>query len=187
MNNYDLPTSLTVGGVGYSIRYGWRHVINVLIACADPLISRRAKRAIIVRVMYPEWRKIPPEYIQEAIEKANEFIDCGQGATGGNKPKLIDWKQDGSIIIPEINKVAGIEIRLNPNIHWWTVFGWFMGIEKGILANVLRIRKKLAEGKPLDKYEREYYTNNHTLIDFEQPYTEEQTEAIRDVMEWMEG
>lgn len=187
MNNFALPTSLTVGGVGYQIRSGWSHVIKVLIACADPGISRRAKSMIILRIVYPDWKNIPAEHIPEAIRKANEFIDCGQTQTGGSKPKLIDWEQDARIIVPEINKIAGTEIRANPELHWWTVWGWFMGIEKGLLANVLSIRRKLASGKKLDKYENEYYRENKALIDLKQPNSPEQASALADIMEWMEG
>lgn len=166
MNVYDLPTSLTIGGVGYPIRYGWRHVVRILTACADTNISDRAKRMIVLKIMYPDWKQIPGKDIPEALKKANDFIDCGQQGDGSSKPKTIDWKQDAHLIIPEVNKVAQREVRIDPDIHWWTFFGWFMGIGEGTLGTVLHIRQQRSKGKKLEKWERDFYIENRSIVDF---------------------
>ena len=172
MSVYDLPTSLTIGGVGYPIRYGWRAVVDVLDAFSDPEMDEEAKVLYMLMVMYPTLKDIPERLIPEACEKAAAFIDCGQ-KEDGNKPKLIDWRQDASIIISEINNVAKREIRLDPNIHWWTVFSWFMSIGDGRLASVLHIRQKKARHKKLEKWEQEFYNENKHIVDFSIPETEE--------------
>lgn len=173
MITYDLPTSLTIGEVEYRIRYNWRAVLDILVACADPELDDAGKAECMIRILYPDWKDIPEYLLAEACEKACEFIDCGQKDDGKPKPKMIDWEQDASIIVPEINKVAGREIRLDPNIHWWTFFGWFMGIGDGLLASVLHIRQKKAKHKKLEKWEQEFYNANKTLIDMKAPETEE--------------
>ena len=173
MSAYDLPTSLIIGGVGYPIRYNWRSVLDVLSACADPELDDEARAYCILRIFYPTLEEMPAELYQEAIAKACEFIDCGQKDDGRTKPKMIDWEQDAAIIIPEINKVAGREVRLDPGIHWWTFFGWFMGIGDGLLASVLHVRSKKAKGKKLEKWEQEFYKENKSLVDFYTPDTEE--------------
>lgn len=172
MNAYDLPTSLVIGGVGYPIRYGWRAVVDVLDAFSDPNMTDEAKTMYMLMVIYPDLEKIPEGRMQEACEKACEFIDCGQ-KEDSTKPKMIDWQQDASIIIAEINNVAKREIRLDPNIHWWTVFGWFMSIGDGRLASILHIRSKKSKHKKLEKWEQEFYNENKSLIDFVSPETEE--------------
>lgn len=172
MSVYDLPTSLTIGGVGYPIRYGWRAVVDVLDAFSDPEMDEEAKVLYMLMVMYPTLKDIPEEHIPEACERAAAFIDCGQ-KEDGKKPKLIDWRQDAPIIIAEINNVAKREIRLDPNIHWWTVFGWFMSIGDGRLASVLHIRQKKARHKKLEKWEQEFYNENKHLVDFATQETEE--------------
>lgn len=173
MSVYDLPTSLTIGGVGYSIRYNWRAVLDVLSACADPALDDQGKVECLIKIFFPDYETIPEELISEACKKACEFIDCGQKDDGKPKPKMIDWEQDAPIIIPEINKVAGKEVRLDPNIHWWTFLGWFMGIGDGLLASVLHVRQKKAKGKKLESWEKEFYEANKAIVDFKTEDTEE--------------
>lgn len=187
MSAYDLPSSLSIGGREYSIRSGWRHVLKVLEACADPDASGRAKTIIILKILYPDWKQIPQDHIQEACQKACEFIDCGQKQDKGNKPRLIDWEQDAAIIIPAVNQVARQEVRLDPDIHWWTFFGWFMSIGDGLFSSVLRIRNKQAKGKKLDKCEEEFYLANRTLCDLVRRHTAEEIEAMEDIKKWMMG
>lgn len=173
MNAYDLPVSLTIGGREYPIRYGWRHVVKILTACTDPKVSDRAKTTIMLKILFPDWKDIPRRNVQEAIEKACEFIDCGQRDDGKPKPKMIDWGQDASLIIPEINKVANQEIRLSPDIHWWTFFGWFMGIGDGLFASILHIRGKKARRKKLEKWEEDFYKENRALCDLKAESSDE--------------
>lgn len=174
MSAYDLPTSLTVGGVGYKIRYNWRCVLDILQACQDPELDESAKTFVMLHNLYPDWESIPREHIAEACQKACEFIDCGQHSDpDAPKPKLIDWQQDAAIIMPEINKIAGREIRHDPAVHWWTFFGWFLGIGEGLFASVLSIRQKKSKHKKLEKYEEEFYKANRSVVDIKVPENEE--------------
>jgi hypothetical protein len=111
--------------------------------------------------------------LQEAIQKASEFIDCRQKPDGTRKKKTMDWIQDADLIIPAINTVAKREVRADPNIHWWTFFGWFMGVGDGLLASVLHVRSKKAKGKKLEKWEKEFYDANKMLVDFVTHETDE--------------
>ena len=185
MNAYDLPTSLTIGEVDYPIRYGWREVLDILAACADPELDEQGKAFCMLAILFPNWREIPSEKLPEACEKACAFIDCGQKDDGKPKPKMIDWEQDASIIIPEINKVAGREVRLDPDLHWWTFFGWFMGIGDGLLASVLHVRQKKAKGKKLEKWEQEFYNANKAIVDMKTPETEEVRKEKESILKWL--
>lgn len=185
MNAYDLPTSLTIGEVEYKIRYNWRAVLDVLAACADPELDEQHKAFCMLRIIYPDLEDIPTDRWQEACAKACEFIDCGQKDDGSPKPKMIDWVQDAPIIIPEINKLAGREIRIAPDIHWWTFFGWFMGIGDGLLASVLHIRQKRAKRKKLEKWEQEFYEANKALIEFQTPETEKIKAEKQNILKWL--
>lgn len=185
MSAYDLPTSLTIGEVAYPIRYNWRAVLDVLAACSDPELDEHGKAYCLLQIFYPTWEEIPTERLSEACEKACEFIDCGQKDDGKPKPKMIDWEQDAAIIIPEINKVAGKEVRLDPDIHWWTFFGWFMGIGEGTLASVIHIRQKKAKRKKLEKWEQEFYNANKALIDMKVLETEEIKKEKDSLSKWL--
>lgn len=187
MIGYDLPTSLTIGGVEFRIRFGWRAIVDILMACADPELDDETKAGVMLQIFYPDWGKIPDNAIMEAVEQACAFIDCGQRDDGKPKPKMIDWEQDAPIIIPEVNKVAGREVRIDPNIHWWTFFGWFMGIGEGVLGNVLNIRQKLRKGEKLDKWEREYYEENRAMCDLQRPGTTEENDIIQFITDWLKG
>lgn len=185
MMAYDLPTSLYIGEVEHPIRYNWRAILDILAACADPELDDAGKTLCVLQIFYPNWDKIPTERLQEACQKACDFIDCGQKDDGKPKPKMIDWEQDATIIIPEINKVAGKEVRLDPDIHWWTFFGWFMGIGDGLLASVLHIRKKRSLHKKLEKWEEEFYRANKTLVDFAPKDTPEKAEMKEYFNKWL--
>lgn len=187
LSAYDLSTSLVIGGVVHPIRWNWRAILDILIAYNDPELDAQAQALVLIQIFYPQFWKIPPEHLDEAIAKACEFIDCGQKDDGKPKPKMIDWEQDAAIIIPEINKVAGREIRLDPNIHWWTFMGWFMGIGDGLLASVLHIRHKRASGKKLESWELEFYKENRALCDLEQPHSAQDAAFIDEVMNWLNG
>jgi hypothetical protein len=187
VNAYDLPTSLVIGEVAYPIRYGWRAVLDAISACSDQTLDDALKAYCMIRIMFPDWKEIPAERLQEACEKACEFIDCGQKRDDTPKPKLIDWDLDAAVIIPEINKVAGREVRMDPNIHWWTFFGWFMGIGDGLLASVLHIRTKKAKGQKLEKWEQEFYKSNKALVDMKEPETEEIREEKNRILKMLDG
>ena len=66
-----------------------------------------------------------------------------QKAFGG---KLLDWQHDANLIVADINKVAGQEVRDLPFVHWWTFLAWFHGIGQGQLSTVVAIRDKLRKG-----------------------------------------
>ena len=121
MRAYELPTSLNINGVAYTIRTDFRAIIDILIAMNDPDLDQQAKTFIMLQILYEEWQNIPFEDLTEACQKACDFIDCGQ-VDDPNKPKprLMDWEQDGDMIVPAVNKVAGKEIRAVPYMHWWT-------------------------------------------------------------------
>ena len=159
--------------------------MDALSACADTALDDETKAECILTILFPDYVKIPLEHRQEALDKACAFIDCGQKEDGKPKPKMIDWEQDAPIIIPEINKVAGKEVRIDPNIHWWTFFGWFMGIGEGLLASVLHIRKKKSQHKKLDKWEQDFYNENKAMIDMRSSDTEEIKSEKENMLKWL--
>lgn len=141
--------------------------MDIFEAFSDPALDDRMKTIVMLQILYPGWMDIPPEHLQEAIQKASEFIDCGQKPDGTRKKKTMDWIQDADLIIPAINTVAKREVRSDPNIHWWTFFGWYMSISEGLFPTVLRIRAKLNKRKKLEKWEEDFYKENRRLVDLE--------------------
>lgn len=176
MSVWELPTSIEISGVGYSIRSDFRAVIDILLAFADPEYEEDEKALICLEILYEDFDRIPRECYQEAVDKAVEFIDAGAERDGRKKPSVMDWAQDAPIIIPAINRIAGTEIRAMKYLHWWTFMGYYMEIGEGLFMSVLNIRQKKAKGKKLESYEKEFYRENKSLIDIKIKYTDEEKE-----------
>lgn len=185
MGVYDLPTSLRIGEVDYTIRSGWRAVMDIFSAFADPDLDGEMKTEIMIQILYPQWEQIPPRHLQEAVEKACEFLDCGMKPDQKNRPRTMDWEQDAPLILPAVNAVAGREVRLDPELHWWTFFGWYMSIGEGLFGSVLNIRQKKVKGKKLDKHEEEFYRDNHHIIDLKKAESEEVRKEKEDMLKYL--
>ena len=78
MTAYELPTSLNISGVDFSIRTDFRAIIDILIAMSDPELDEQAKAVVMLQILFEDWQNIPSECLDEACQKASEFIDCGQ-------------------------------------------------------------------------------------------------------------
>lgn len=78
MTAYELPTSLNISGVDFSIRTDFRAIIDILIAMNDPELDEQAKAVVMLQILFEDWQSIPAERLDEACQKACEFIDCGQ-------------------------------------------------------------------------------------------------------------
>ena len=186
---WEYPTSLNVGGVDYEIRTHYRAVLDLLAALNstdlqddDEQITAYMQSQVMLQIMYPDYKDIPPEHWQEAIDKVSEFIDMGI-ADDRKKPKTMDWEQDAPILVPAINKVLNCEIRAQKYVHWWTFLGAYMEIGDSLFANIVHIRQKLANHKKLEKWEQEFYKENKSLIDFKvkkEQRSKEEKDMLRD-------
>ncbi len=166
MNAYDLPTSVSIGDRKYGIRYGWHTIVDILIAMEDPELGDIEKQEILLRIFYPEYKKIPQEDIGKALEMACEFIDHGNKPDAAeDSPRLFSWKSDASIIIPAVNAVCGKEIRSDPNLHWWSFLAFFIEIRESLFSDIVSIRRKVAHGEKLEKNEKEFLRKNKSIVE----------------------
>ncbi len=177
MSAWDLPRSLEVGGVEYAIRTDFRDVLYLLDVFADPDYEPDEKAAICLRVLYVDWERIPPERLGEAAEKAVAFIDGGIPADGRKAgPRLVDWEQDGPLIVPAVNRVLGREVRAMEQLHWWTFLGAYLEIGESLFSTVLAVRQKRAKGRRLEKHEQEFCRENNALVTLRPRLTEAEKE-----------
>lgn len=187
MSMWNLPTSLSVGGVGYFIRTDFRVILDILAAYTDPDNDPEERSLICLWSLYKDIEAMPPEHYQEALDRAVEFIDAGFEPDNANKarPTLMDWEQDAPLIIPAVNRVAGREIRSMEYLHWWTFLGYYMEIGESLYTQVVSIREKKAKGKKLEKYEREFYNENKHIITLkhkESQKEKEEKDAVRELL-----
>lgn len=176
---YELPKSLVVNGVEHPIRYQYTAVLDIISALNDPDLEDREKVYVFLYILYEDFEDIPESDYGEAFKVGQEFLDNGVEEEKRDNVKRVDFEQDARLLIPAINRVAGREIRLDPDIHWWTFLGWFMEIGDCTYSQVLNIRNKKASGKPLEKWEQEFYSKNRKIVDIQVRLSEEEKEAER--------
>ena len=172
MTPWSLPQTAVIGGTKYKLNTDYRDILEIIGHLNDLENPEWLRWQIAVALFY-ECVDFPEEHLQEAMEYLSEFISCGDSSTTP-APKLLDWEQDAQIIVSDINKVAGREIRALPYLHWWTFLSYFYGIGEGQLSTVVSIRDKLRRGKKLEKWEQEYYRENKSRVDMKKRYTPEE-------------
>ena len=181
MSSWKLPDTLEVAGNVYHIRTDFRDVLTILSALGDPDLPDNAKAEVMLMILFEDADSIPEKDLEEAIGKGMKFINHvpDNGKSGTNEPPLMDWDQDADMIIPAINKVAGIgDVRSLPYLHWWTFLGYYMEIGEGLFSNVLNIRYKRAHGKKLEKWERQFEKDNIGLIKIRKRLSDDEKERL---------
>ena len=175
MTGWRLPRSVELGGREYAINTDYRDILDIIARLQDENEDQQTRLYVALALFYEEFSAMPSALWQQAAEYMMEFIGCGQPASEGPPPpQRIDWEQDQSMIVAEVNKVAGCEVRSLPYLHWWTFVGYFSCIGEGQLATVVSIRDKLRRGKKLEKWEQDFYRENRDLVRLKPRYTAEE-------------
>ena len=184
MSLWDLPESAEIGGVEYPINADYRDILEIMGYLENPDDPEFLRWQIALALFYEG--EIPLEHQQEAMEYLARFITCGQ-QDDKPAPKLIDWEQDAQPIIADVNKVAGTEIRALPFLHWWTFVAYFHAIGEGQLLTLVSIREKLRTGKPLEKWEQEYYHKNPERVILKTKYSAEEEAELERLKQLLGG
>lgn len=172
----ELPQSLSVNGKEYAIRSDFRDILKIVIAFNDPDLEDNEKVYVCLFILYEDFSSLTHNSYEEAFKAALKFIDNGADTEEEMKrsPRVMDWEQDESIMFPAINKVAGYETRSAEYLHWWTFLGYYMEITEGVFSTVLSVRSKKAKGKPLEKWEREFWSANKGICTLKTKLSEEE-------------
>ncbi len=177
--NELLPTRVEVGGAEYEIRSDYRAVLDICAALSDPELDGRERSIVALTIFYPAIADMPPEHYQEAVERCMRFVSGGGEDAPHKVPKLVDWEQDFQHIVAPINRLLGQEVRAVEYMHWWTFLAAFYEVGDCTFAQIVRVRDRLARGKPLDRQDREWYRNNRHLVDFKRKYTSAEDEMAK--------
>ena len=181
--NLFLPKTVTIENKEYRIRTDFRVILEIMQMLQDPNLESHEKAECLLTMFYID----QPTDALEAIKQCYSFIDMGKEG-GKQSQKLMDWEQDFDYIISPINRVLGMESRSVPfnfetgegGLHWWTFMGAYMEIGGDCLySQIVQIRDKLAHGKKLEKYEREWLNRNRDLVRIKTHYSESDDEMIR--------
>lgn len=177
----QLPVSIEVGGVDYEIRTDRKAVFDIISAFSDPELkdTPEAIQYVCLFILYPDFDSIPDSDLNEAYEKAIEFINGGTKPDPDKKPEpeILNWAQDEPLLFAALNDVAGFETRSVDYIHWWTVLGWLMNLKDGIYKDVLTLRSKKARGEKLEKAEQKFWNNNIDICKIKEQLSEKEKAA----------
>lgn len=177
---YELPKTVEISGKNYDIRSDFRAILDICMALDDPDLNEQEKAIVALGIFYPDFENIPHEQYEEAVKKCFSFIEGGELDKSGQKsPKLIDWDKDFKIIVAPVNRVMGKEVREEKYMHWWTFLSAYYEIGGDCtFAQVVSIRDKLARGKKLDKFERDWYRKNKNIVDIPSKYSGKDNDTL---------
>lgn len=162
-----LPQTLNINGRAYKIRSDYRDILQIIAAFGDKELSDEEKAYVCLKRLFVAMESIPKSDYQDAYEAAITFIGC-HISDRKPSPKVVNWEKDEQLIFPAINKVAGMEVRAVPYMHWWTFLGYFQSIDReDIWGFILTIRQKRAKGKKLEKYEKDFLNANRDICEVE--------------------
>jgi hypothetical protein len=189
--NYSLPKSVDINGEQYAIRYDFRVILEIIEMLNDADLENGERVSCLLKMFYCEYEKITD--IKEAVKQCYKFIDMGDDRPKKKAPRLIDWEQDFEYIIAPVNRVLGYETRAvdydpisnTGGVHWWTWLSGYMEMGSDtLMAQIITVRNKLAKGKKLEKYEREWLRNNRSIVEIKRKYSEKDNDLIN---EWTKG
>lgn len=67
---------------------------------SDPDLSGTDRAEGILQMFYVSPEDIPPQHLQEAVDRFTWFQNGGQEPDKKKSPKLVDWEQDYPLILP---------------------------------------------------------------------------------------
>lgn len=186
---WDLPISVEIDGKEYPIRNkcDYRVVLDIISALNDEDLEMKYRLECALFQFYGndeldtvEKVLLSLNDIQTAVLEMMKIINLGKEITEEeNKPKLMDWEHDFAQLAPPISRTLGYSVRDAKNYtHWFDFVGAYMEIGECSWANIVSIRSKRMKGKPLDKWEREFYNENRKLIDLPHKLTDEEQEWL---------
>ncbi len=178
----NLPEVLHIGDAEYHIRTDYRNILQVFEVFADPDLEKWEKWAVTIYLLFECFHSIDEVLeaiqsgfdVEEAGREISSFISAGASEDRPDVMPVYDWKHDEQMIFSAVNKVAGMEIREIPYMHWWTFMGYFNEIGEGVFTFIVGIRSKLNKGKKLEKNEREFLVHNRDIVRIEKPKTKEE-------------
>ena len=189
--SWNLPISVEIDGTEYPIRNkcDYRVVLDVIKALNDEDLDMQYRIQCALFIFYGNDELDTQEKVlkafrtkentQRAIDEMTKIISLGEEKEQDDKPQIMDWEHDFSHIVPPINRVLGYSVRDENNYtHFWDFIGAYQEIGECSWANIVSVRSKRMKGKPLDKWEREFYNENRKLIDLPRKLTDEEQEWL---------
>lgn len=156
---------MTIDAASFAIRADYRVILGIFRALNNPEYTDAEKWEIALKSFYVDADNLPD--VEEALSQMVLFFSGGtdqRDTDDRTRPQLMDWEQDADILIPAINKAAGVDVRGLDFLHWWTFLSYYMEIGESTFSTVVGIRKKMAYGEKLDDFEKTLVRENPGMV-----------------------
>lgn len=179
--NWDLPTTVKISNKTLKIRNNcdYRVVLDVIEALNDIELDIKNRIKCALLIFYENLEDC--DDLESAIKEMMKIINNGEEQTAKqeDKPRLMDWDYDFTLIAPAISRVLGYSVRdAKKYTHWYDFIGAYMEIGECTFSTIVSIRSKRAKGKKLEKWEQEFYRENKKAVDLPPKITDEEREWL---------
>lgn len=172
-DRWSYPKEVNIGCRSYKIRAecDYRIVLDCISALNDPDLSDDLKVGASMFIFYDE--EIDANHADGASKAMFDIISGIWGVerdiarSGGTAHRrIMDWEYDFGLIAPPVSRVLGYDIR-DPEkyTHWFSFLSAYSEIGECTFSTVVSIRSKKIRGKPLDKFDLEFYRQNRDIVD----------------------
>lgn len=181
-----LPTKTMIDGKEYNLNTDFRNCLKVIMAFEDEELTSGEKIEVMLTLMYNEI----PQNLNEAINKALLFLDCGEQEeekkVGSQKAsnRLYSFSKDAKYIYSAIKQTHGVDLESIEYLHWWKFVYMFLDLKpECFFCKILDLRNKKKKGT-LSKEERKVYMQLYDIVSLENKpqFTEEEQKEIDDFM-----
>lgn len=177
-----LPVEVSVDGKLYSVECNFRVCLKTILAFEDDTLTPQEKQGILLSNTYGE---NVPGNIQEALEKANWFLNGGKESKGEGEasPRLYSFSKDASFIFAAFRQTHGIDLQ-KTDLHWWEFLALFMDLgSETTFSGLVGLRKRIKNGTAT-KEERQAAREMGDLFEVSDPDTRtlEEKEQEREFM-----
>ena len=173
LSTWQLPKTATFEDTTYPLHTDFRDILEIFSWFDREELPVFMRWQIALGLFYD--MPVKPEHTARAVEFLTEFINGGREPAKSG-PKLMDWQLDADLIVADVNRVAGMELREQPYVHWWTFLSWFHAIGQGQLGAVVSIRDALGKGRRLEPWQKDYFRDNRSRVLLQRPLTGAQKE-----------
>lgn len=189
---WDLPKYVELNGmnedneicrVNYKIRNDcdYRIVLDVINALNDSELDEQNRLQCALFIFYDDLSGCAD--IETAAKEMMKIINCGEeiDKKEPEKPKIMDWEKDFKNIAAPISKALGYSVRDEKNYtHWYDFIGAYYEIGECYWSQVMNIRKKRQEGRPLDETDRKFYREHKKDIDLPMEMSDDEREWLNE-------
>ena len=178
MEFMKLPKTLNIEGEDREINSDFRPCFGIMQVFERGDLTGAEKLIAMVEILFRD--DVPPELLDEAINKAWWFLDCGkftEHKQAYEHGKLYSWEQDEAFIISAVDRTTGISCRSIEYLHWWDFMAALMECKECTFSTLIHQRKLRRQGKQ-NKWDKEWWAENRSIAELKNKITltqEEQT------------